>query len=454
MKLNLFATTTIALVVLFGASVLVEGGKGSDGAENEEDMMDVYVNGTDANVTDVEFIDVNATDVELIDVNVTDAANATEVVVVDEEEEEEEPVEEIVDSEEDAVEEEEEEEEEEVPEEEDAVEDEEAEEATDEEEEAEAEEAVEEEPVEEGTDEEATEEVKEEAHDMEPPPEDEEEIVEEDEPASDVNATEPEPEEESEGTVDELVGEGEEEDEEPVDEEPDDEEEPVDEEPGEDEEEVEEEEEEEEEAEVDDDEELEPPPPASDIPYPNFRYIPYENLNTARKTSATDMGYDEASWNTPGTLDVEGLSYESLNPQQVMYAEGMGFAKTKGRNQWNCYVNHYRGYTWNQLVSMELSHYYEILGWDEEAWETDYGYLADLAPKEPVGEIPEDWGFGPDSSESIEEEPEPCFHPLETECTAWSELTPEEQAAAISLCYFEGTWNEESLLNWWKKQHP
>ena len=66
---------------------------------------------------------------------------------------------------------------------------------------------------------------------------------------------------------------------------------------------------------------------------------------------------------------------------------------------WDCHVNHYFGFWWEDIVKFQLDKYYSVLGWDEDSWDNDKD-----APH--------------------------------TEAMYWDELTPEQQAAAVQLCYF------------------
>lgn len=143
------------------------------------------------------------------------------------------------------------------------------------------------------------------------------------------------------------------------------------------------------------------------LPYPNFRYVQYQSLSTATLTSATALGYTAATWNTPGTLELEETSFSVLTvPQQAAYAL-IGFEEL----QYDCFVNHYDGYDWDELATEEVQQYFITLGWNEPFWDNATGVPA-------------------------------------SDDQDWAELSADEQAAAANVCFFEDLWNAESLLDW------
>lgn len=38
---------------------------------------------------------------------------------------------------------------------------------------------------------------------------------------------------------------------------------------------------------------------------------------------------------------------------------------------WDCHINHYRDYFWEELELYNLSHYFEALGWNQARWENE-----------------------------------------------------------------------------------
>lgn len=149
-----------------------------------------------------------------------------------------------------------------------------------------------------------------------------------------------------------------------------------------------------------------------EIPFPGFRYVPWSDLSTDRQVLATSAGWNETTWNLPGfggggingtTPTLEDLSFDSLGTQKVALI-ALGFTE----DQYDCYINHYAYYDWSELQEFDIAPYFETLGWTSESWE---------------GSVP----------------------PPASEDTFWNALTSAEQEAAYGICYFEGTWNEETL---------
>ena len=102
----------------------------------------------------------------------------------------------------------------------------------------------------------------------------------------------------------------------------------------------------------------------------------------------------------PNLVDIMTL----LRPPNLSLTEGV----------WDCWINHYGGYYWSDLVSWEIAPFYEALGWDEDAYNSVN-----------ASDYPESVG------------------------KSWTELTSEEQQAAANLCYIEETWNEEPFSTGW-----
>ena len=80
-------------------------------------------------------------------------------------------------------------------------------------------------------------------------------------------------------------------------------------------------------------------------------------------------------------------------------AQGLGIDE----EMWDCHINHYSGYWWEDIVWMGLDQYFTILGWDAGNWHYD--------------ETPE------------------------TEDMYWDELTVKQQMAATQVCFFRDLWN-------------
>jgi hypothetical protein len=147
--------------------------------------------------------------------------------------------------------------------------------------------------------------------------------------------------------------------------------------------------------------------------FPDFRYLTWEELDMESETNALILDYNETTWNLPGTNDIELKSYFSINltfpEEHITAVDDLGF----NEETWDCWINHYMDYDWDELEFYNISESSELLGWDQSSWESGN---------------PEDW---PD-----------------TEMTAWVNLTASEQFGAMELCYFEELWDDVPLTDW------
>jgi hypothetical protein len=112
-------------------------------------------------------------------------------------------------------------------------------------------------------------------------------------------------------------------------------------------------------------------------------------------------------WNNPGTAVIEAYSYQSIekseDPMQVGYVQSIGFTAPV----WNCYVNHYRGFSWMETESMGVQQNLTTLGWTEDIWNNQ-------------------------NKPSVYEK-------------RWDELDSEEKDAATEICWFQQLWDGISL---------
>merc|ERR1740139_1696617 len=86
------------------------------------------------------------------------------------------------------------------------------------------------------------------------------------------------------------------------------------------------------------------------------------------------MGYNESLWNLPGSAAIEGAAYDDKNEED---ATVLGFT---GRQMWDCWMNHYYDYTWEDIVTNGIEPSYVALGWNETMWESG-GDLVPLVPE-------------------------------------------------------------------------
>jgi len=169
------------------------------------------------------------------------------------------------------------------------------------------------------------------------------------------------------------------------------------------------------------------------ISIPYHRYQLWNDLDTNYQQMANSLGYDKDKWEVLYTNEItnqiELFSYFDLatteylvkqeknifsveSPNQVL--KRMGFTE----NSWNCWTNHYYGYSWDDLRVDEIASPYESLGWNQRAWH----------------------------SEDEDDYPESYFK-------AWDELNNDEKQAAATMCYVPETWNEEGFDSLMKSEY-
>jgi len=137
------------------------------------------------------------------------------------------------------------------------------------------------------------------------------------------------------------------------------------------------------------------------IERPEFRYSHWMTLSEdARNMAVERLKYSALSWNVLGFANIESREWASLTEYEKEAAEGIGFTDA----DWDCWINHYRSYTWGDLYWFGLDLPYLALGWTELSWDG-----VEAAP--------------PSKSKS------------------WKDLTPGERQRASELCYFRDNWD-------------
>lgn len=173
-------------------------------------------------------------------------------------------------------------------------------------------------------------------------------------------------------------------------------------------------------------------------PYPTHRFREFSELSDEEKSAAQELGWDESTWNLPGSLyysygyyddgtewypgGIEYLSwwyhtnmdYYDKDGDGNYYEPTPGFeeaATTLGFTEdvWDCWVNHYSSYEWSDLVEYDIEFYMTTLGWTQSKWE------------------------GTD--------PEPPTSSSKT----YNELSDDEKTAALGTCYTQKLWDYETL---------
>jgi hypothetical protein len=135
----------------------------------------------------------------------------------------------------------------------------------------------------------------------------------------------------------------------------------------------------------------------------------WSELTSADKQYATHLlNYNEYSWDNPMTNSIEMTAYRALSSKLQSGLSALEITPS----QWDCHVNHYYGYYWDDLMKAGLHIHFAMLGWDRESW--DY---------------------------------ENVTHP-DVEGMTWSELSEKQKVIAKELCYFRETWDELPLSRW------
>lgn len=180
--------------------------------------------------------------------------------------------------------------------------------------------------------------------------------------------------------------------------------------------------------------------PASDQPpYPNLRFVRWGDF-TANADSGlqfavtTGLGYDQFTWNNPGTADIESLTFETIVTQDAMLTTALVILGFDTSTKWNCWMNHYFDFDWDELTKLPAA---------SEAQESRdfvdndsmYGLQVQLA-WETLGWTSFTWN-SQDSS----------LWPA-SESKSWDQLTVAEQEAADTLCFTRNLWDEVSIPNW------
>lgn len=142
---------------------------------------------------------------------------------------------------------------------------------------------------------------------------------------------------------------------------------------------------------------------------PKTRFTDWSKLSAANSAIAQNgLNYIKYSWNVIGKNDIESWAYSDLYAAEAAAVDSLGISK----DQWDCWINHYRGFWWDDLQIMGITTHLEVLGWTESMWDSNGAMLP------------------------------------ESEDLYWVELTVEQQEAAKHICYIEELWDGIPLKKW------
>jgi len=143
--------------------------------------------------------------------------------------------------------------------------------------------------------------------------------------------------------------------------------------------------------------------------YPTVRFTVYDDLSsTARAAATTNLDYNENNWNAVGTAAIEQLSYETIENNSALQARSISNQLEMNEESWDCYINHYDDYDWDELDDdAGVQGSFRTLGYTQSSWQNNGAVVTDNLD--------------------------------------WSELSFAQRSAAENICYFQETWDEESL---------
>ena len=101
---------------------------------------------------------------------------------------------------------------------------------------------------------------------------------------------------------------------------------------------------------------------------PCFRFRPYDYLDLKTQFHALVMDYSRSTWNSPGRNKIEKLAFHDISDSQQEAATAIGFTE----ESYNCWVNHYIGFGWDELASQGMQIYWVYLGWNSDMWDQRY----------------------------------------------------------------------------------
>ena len=88
--------------------------------------------------------------------------------------------------------------------------------------------------------------------------------------------------------------------------------------------------------------------------YPDVRFVEWSKLDMNQMSlAASSLGYNENTWNIPGTAYLETLSFRAIASTGVSREkalEELGF----NRPTWDCYINHFAGKFLKYQLTVQL----------------------------------------------------------------------------------------------------
>jgi len=136
-------------------------------------------------------------------------------------------------------------------------------------------------------------------------------------------------------------------------------------------------------------------------PLPAIRFQPFYQLDESSQTIVTSqLGYTPVTWDSHGFDPIEESSWSELDSDEQDGARQLGF----DTYTWDCFIDHYRSFSWDQLEEINVRDSMQVLGWTRDLWGSGLS--------NPTYE--DNW---------------------------WYQLSYDEQLAANAICYYEKNWN-------------
>ena len=185
---------------------------------------------------------------------------------------------------------------------------------------------------------------------------------------------------------------------------------------------------------------------------PANRLVEWNDLNETDKMQLEGfLGYDNFTWNILRLDETEQKGWFEL-----VYYEKDVAASVLGLDEksWDCWINHYDSYSWNDLVKRGLDTYWRGLGYTEESWNEEIedpqkGNTWDELTEEEKTHATE-LCFDRDTWNQIDMTTNPGPFPFPKPViryTPWNQLTDEQRRVAQILLYTPETWNDMGLAD-------
>ena len=134
---------------------------------------------------------------------------------------------------------------------------------------------------------------------------------------------------------------------------------------------------------------------------PVERFVPWHTIEEDLRSRLSEtFEYTELSWNVLQLAKIEQKGWFQLSYNEKELAREIGLGD---QEVWDCWINHFDSYSWDDIISRSIGKHFIGLGWSEKTWNGDEG-------------------------------------PPESDSKSWSELSETEQLHASQLCFDFDAW--------------